>query len=103
MSFIFRITWSALVKEFEKVFKNTSEIRTLLNPLCQVAKKLAGDEHSEEVVEECAVWLLCFFLEKEDVCTKDVVHLKTSFCSIDLPLAKEVHKVNSLLTVVQTN
>ena len=82
-----------MVKQLEKYSKNSSEVRTLLNPLSQIAKKVVGDESSGQLLEECAIWLLLFFLDKENVGPKDVTHLKANFGNADLALAKNILKV----------
>lgn len=86
-----RITWISLVGKLEKSGKNTADIRTLLNPLRQVAQKVVGDECGSQVVEDCAIGLLLYFLEKEDVTSKNLSSL--GFGIIDLSLGKEALKV----------
>nr|CAH0109762.1 unnamed protein product [Daphnia galeata] len=98
-----KITWISLVGKLEKSGKNTADIRTLLNPLRQVAQKVVGDECGSQVVEDCAIGLLLYFLEKEDVTSKNLSSL--GFGIIDLSLGKEALKnvrnlVNKLPEVV---
>ena len=87
-----RITWRFLVKELEKTGK-PSEVKAFLNPLRQVAKKIVGDESTEMLVEDCAIQLFLFFLDKDEISMKDVGKLKKISGKIDLSFAKEILKV----------
>ena len=91
-----------MVKELEKFLKSPTDARTILNPLFQLAKKLVGDETSGQVIEECAIWLLIFFLDKHDVSHKDVAQLKASLPSIDMSTSKEILKVINNKDIVFT-
>lgn len=66
-------------------------MRLLLSPLLQLAKKIVGDEYGPEMVEECAIWLLKFFYDRDDVLVKDVPVI--SFGKLDHSTAKEALKV----------
>ena len=90
-----------MVGELEKSGKNSGDIRALLNPLRQVAHKVIGDECGAQVVEGCAISLLLYFLEKEDVTSKNLSSL--GFGIIDLSLGKEALKVLSDFFLAKKN
>ena len=62
----------------------------------QLSKKIVGDESSAKLIEECALELFLFFLEKDStlISAKDVNEMKRNYGAIDLPLAKEIAKVS---------
>lgn len=86
-----RVTWMRLVTQLEKSGKKSAEIRALLNPLRQVAVKVVGDESGTHIVDECAISLLLYFLDKE-VIPKTLPSL--GFDRVDPSVAKEALKVS---------
>ena len=90
----FRVTWSSLAKYFEKKDK------VLLNSLRQLAKKIVGDESSGKLVDECAIELFLFFLDKDGILIsmKEVKELQKNYGAVDLSLAKEISKVSRNVT-----
>lgn len=85
-----RCSWANLTRKLENSGRNPTEIRTLLNPLRQLAARIVGDESGSHVIEDCALCLLLYFLDKEDVTSKDLSCL--GFGIVDLSIAKEVLK-----------
>lgn len=81
-----------LVKELEATGKKSGEIRSLLSPLMQLAKTIVGDEYGSDVVEECAIWLLKFFYEKDEILVKDIPVV--SFGKLNHSTSKEAMKVS---------
>lgn len=85
----------SLVKELEKSGKNSTDVRTLLTPLRQLAVKIVGDEYGTQVIEDCAICLLLNFLDQEINTSKNLSTL--GFGNIDPLLAKEAQKASSLM------